>query len=87
MYYLWRPYTTLDGNILLTPAIYIYMYIYIFTYIFVSRFSLTDTDNSQESRGKEGTIFYSTSLYHFHPLTNIETFICKFAREMAITFF
>ena len=26
-------------------------------------------------------------LYHFHPLTNIETLICNFAREMTITYF
>ena len=26
-------------------------------------------------------------LYHFHPLTNIETFICNFACEMTITYF
>ena len=26
-------------------------------------------------------------LYHFHPLTNIETFICNFACEMTITIF
>ena len=26
-------------------------------------------------------------LYHFHPLTNIETFICNFAFEMTITYF
>ena len=26
-------------------------------------------------------------LYHFHPLTNIQTFICSFAREMTITYF
>ena len=26
-------------------------------------------------------------LYHFHPLTNIQTFICNFAREMTITHF
>ena len=25
-------------------------------------------------------------LYHFHPLTNIQTFICNFACEMTITF-
>ena len=28
-----------------------------------------------------------TPLYHFHPLTNIETFICNFACEMTITYF
>ena len=27
------------------------------------------------------------SLYPFHPLTNIETFICNFACEMTITYF
>ena len=27
---------------------------------FLSEFSFTDTDNSQDSRGREGTIFYST---------------------------
>ena len=26
-------------------------------------------------------------LFHFHPLTNIETFICNFACEMTITYF
>ena len=26
-------------------------------------------------------------LYHFHPLTNIETFICNFSYEMTITHF
>ena len=26
-------------------------------------------------------------IYHFHPLTNIQTFICNFACEMTITYF
>ena len=30
------------------------------TFFFLSGFSFTDTDNSQDSRGREGTIFYST---------------------------
>ena len=29
-------------------------------FFFLSGFSFTDTDDSQDSRGKEGTIFYST---------------------------
>ena len=29
-------------------------------FCFLSGFSFTDTDDSQESRGREGTIFYST---------------------------
>ena len=31
-----------------------------FLFFFLSGFSFTDTDNSQDSRGREGTIFYST---------------------------
>ena len=54
--------------------IYIYIYIYICIYIyiyffFISGFSFTDTDKSQETRGKEGN--HLIPLYHFHPLTNI----------------
>ena len=30
------------------------------SFFFLSGFSFTDTDNSQDSRGREGTIFYST---------------------------
>ena len=29
-------------------------------FFFLSRFSFTDTDNSQDSRGREGTFLYST---------------------------
>ena len=39
------------------------------TIFFLSGFSFTDSDNSQDSRGKEGTIFYSTlpvPLVHEH---------------------
>ena len=32
-----------------------------------------DTGDLQDSRGKEGTIYFF-KLYHFHPLTNIQTF-------------
>ena len=47
---------------------------------FLLRFSVTDIDNSQDSRGWEGNHFIL--LYLFHPLTNIQTFICNFAYEM-----
>ena len=40
------------------------------------------TDDSQDCRGREGTIFIP--LYHFHPLTNIQTFICNLACEIAV---
>ena len=33
---------------------------FIIFFFFLSGFSFTDTDNSQDSRGREGTIFYST---------------------------
>ena len=32
----------------------------LFTFFFLSGFSFTDTDDSQDSRGREGAIFYST---------------------------
>ena len=51
-------------------------------YFFLSGFSFTHTDGSQDSRGREGPSFIL--LYHFHLLTNIQTFICNFAREMTI---
>ena len=43
-------------------------------FFFYQGFSFTDTDDSQDSRGREGTSFIP--LYHFHPLTNIQIFIC-----------
>ena len=39
----------------------------------------TYTDVLQVSWGIEGPIFIP--LYHFHPLTNIQTLICSFASE------
>ena len=50
-------------------------------FFFLSRFSFTDTDKSK-GRGP-----FFIPLYHFHPLTNIQTFICNFAREMTIAYF
>ena len=46
---------------------------------------LADTANSKDSKGREGTFFIP--LYHFHPLTNIQTFTCNFAHEATITYF
>ena len=56
-----------------------------YTIFFLSGFSFTDTDDLQDSRGREGTIFYST--LPLPPAHNIETFICNFACEMTITYF
>ena len=52
-----------------------------FLFFFLSGFSFTDTDKSK-GRGP-----FFIPLYHFHPLTNIQTFICNFAREMTIAYF
>ena len=52
---------------------------------FLSRFSsqtLMIDRTPGEGRGPS-----SVALYHFHPLTNIKTFICNFASEMTITDF
>ena len=35
----------------------------------------------------EGRVLSFFPLYHFHPLTNIHTFICNFAFKMSITYF
>ena len=54
-------------------------------FFFLSGFSFTGTGNSQDSRGRRGPFFIP--LYHFHPFTNIQTFMGNFAHEMTITYF
>ena len=54
-------------------------------FFFLPGYSFTDTDDSQNSGGREGTIFYST--LPSHPLTNIQTFIYNFVSETTITYF
>ena len=51
---------------------------------FLSGFSLVATDNSQDCRRRKWTILIS--LYHFHLLTNIQTFIYSFSSEMTTNF-
>ena len=54
-------------------------------FFFLSGFSsqtLTIHRTAGEGRGPS-----FIPLYHFHPLTNIDTFICNFACEMTITYF
>ena len=46
---------------------------------FLSVFSFTDTDDSQDSRGREGTTFYSTLPL---PPAHKHSHICNFACEM-----
>ena len=38
-------------------------------------------------RAGEGRGPFFIPLYHFHPLTNIQTFICNFACEITMTYF
>ena len=47
---------------------------------------LSQTLTSQRTAG-EGRGSFFIPLYHFHPLTNIQIFMCNFAREMTITYF
>ena len=54
-------------------------------FFFFQGFPFTDTDHSQDSRGREGLFFIP--LYHFQPLTNIQTLIYNFAYQMNITYF
>ena len=54
-------------------------------FFFVSRFS-SQTLTIHRTAG-EGTGPSLIPLHHFHPLTNIETFISNYACEMAITYF
>ena len=57
----------------------------LFFFFFLSGFSsqtLTIHGTAGERRGPS-----FISFYHFHPLTNIETFIWNFASEITITYF
>ena len=56
-----------------------------YSFFFLSGFSSqTLTIHRTAAKGR-GPSFIP--LYHFHPLTNIETFICNFACEMTIKYF
>ena len=54
-------------------------------FFFLPEFSFTDTEIHRTAGEGRGPSFIP--LYHFHPLMNIETFICNFACEMTITYF
>ena len=51
---------------------------------FLSRFSFMDTGKSQDSRGREGTIFIP--LCHFHPLTFRHIFSTLYVRWLSHIF-
>ena len=63
------------------------LFIYLFIYFFLSGFSFTDTEDLQDSWGREWTIFFS--FYHFYH-TRSRTFRHLFATlhvRMTITYF
>ena len=53
-------------------------------FFFLSGFSFTDIHNSQDSREREGPSFIPP--YHFHPLTNIQTFAILHVRWLSHIF-
>ena len=53
---------------------------------FFNQSLLSRTLTTRRTAGKRREPAF-TPLYHFHPLTNIPTFICNFACEMTITNF
>ena len=59
--------------------------IIVFCFFFLSGLSFTDTDNSQDSRGREGTFFYST--LPLPPAHEHSDIYVQFAHEMTITYF
>ena len=67
------------------------VYFFIFIIFFLSMFSFTDTDDSQDSRGREVTIFYSTlplPLTHEHSDIYLQLwiFILKKMRKPKVEF-
>ena len=50
------------------------------TFFFFQGFPFTDTDDSQDSRGREGIIFYST--LPLPPAHEHSDIVCNFACEM-----
>ena len=58
---------------------------YLPSFFFLSGFSLQTLTIHRTAGGGRGPSFIP--LYHFHPLTIIETFICNFACEMTIIFY
>ena len=67
------------------PSNYNPFFPHIFFSIWV--FLHTKTDDSRDSKGKKGQSSLPFSIFHLHPLTNIQILICKFADEMAGAYF
>ena len=56
-------------------------------FFFLSAFSFTDTDDSRDSRGREGTVFYSTlPLLHAHEHSDFATFATLHVRWLSHIF-
>ena len=63
---------------------WVYCFLIFFFFFYQGFISQTLTTHRTAGEGR-GPSFIP--LYHFHPLTNIQTFICNFACEMTITYF
>ena len=71
---------------------YIYIYIYLFIFIYIYMYMYFRSEFSSQTLTIHRTVGEGRGpsfipLYHFHSLTNIETFICNSACEMTITYF
>ena len=73
--------------ILLTSSVntLCFSHLHLFFFFFVSGYSLQTLTIHRTTGEGRGPSFIP--LYHFYPLTNVETFICNFACEMTITYF
>ena len=67
------------------PVSIISAFCFVFSFFFYQGF-LSRTVTAHRIAG-EGSETFFIPLYHFHPLKNIQTFMCYFAREMTIIYF
>ena len=71
--------------IYLSIYIFIYLFAYLFIYFFYQGFLSRTLPTHRTAGERRGRFFIP--LHHFHPLRNIQIFICNFACEMTITYF
>ena len=62
-----------------------YLLVFLLVFFFYQSF-LSRTMKTHRTAG-EGRGSSFIPFYHFHQLTNIQTFVCSFAREMTITYY
>ena len=80
-----RSFLSSDNNQFTAEISAFQVYLFVFVVFFYQGFllrTLTTHRTAAEGRGP-----FSIPLDHFHPLTNIQTFMCNSASEMTITYF